>query len=278
MGREIKRVPLDFDWPMNKVWSGFQNPHYEGHCKQCSQCGGSGLSAPAKALQDKWYGYVPFLPAETNSEPFKPDHPHIVARAQRNVEQSPEYYGSGAAAVDREARRLCDHYNSHWMYHLDQRDVAALMKSGRLSELTNSLGRTPTPREVNEWAIGWFLGHDSINRWIVVKAKAKRLGYPTECSICKGRGHVWDSPANKRRAERWKSSEPPSGEGWQMWETVSEGSPVTPVFETPEALVDYLVAVNGYDRGAAEKFIGVGWVPSGMICGGTFKSNLDVLV
>ena len=28
MGRELKRVPLDFDWPLNKPWEGFVNPHY----------------------------------------------------------------------------------------------------------------------------------------------------------------------------------------------------------------------------------------------------------
>lgn len=27
MGREIRRVPLDFDWPIDKVWDGFLNPH-----------------------------------------------------------------------------------------------------------------------------------------------------------------------------------------------------------------------------------------------------------
>ena len=28
MGRELKRVPLDFQWPENKVWDGYLNPHY----------------------------------------------------------------------------------------------------------------------------------------------------------------------------------------------------------------------------------------------------------
>ena len=27
MGRELRRVPLDFNWPLNKVWEGFCNPH-----------------------------------------------------------------------------------------------------------------------------------------------------------------------------------------------------------------------------------------------------------
>lgn len=38
MGREIKRVPLDFDWPLNEVWAGYLMPEaYAG--KQCPDCG-----------------------------------------------------------------------------------------------------------------------------------------------------------------------------------------------------------------------------------------------
>ena len=34
--------------------------------------------------------------------------------------------------------------------------------------------------------------------------------------------------------------EPPEGTGYQLWETVSEGSPVSPVFETKEKLCKWL--------------------------------------
>ena len=37
MGREIKRVPLDFAHPLNEVWPGFVNPHYA----KCADCDGS---------------------------------------------------------------------------------------------------------------------------------------------------------------------------------------------------------------------------------------------
>jgi hypothetical protein len=33
--------------------------------------------------------------------------------------------------------------------------------------------------------------------------------------------------------------EPPKGEGWQMWETTSEGSPQSPVFQTAEELAEW---------------------------------------
>jgi hypothetical protein len=34
MGRELKRVALDFDAPLNKVWAGYINPHY----RSCGAC------------------------------------------------------------------------------------------------------------------------------------------------------------------------------------------------------------------------------------------------
>lgn len=66
---------------------------------------------------------------------------------------------------------------------------------------------------------------------------------------------------------------------FQLWQTVSEGSPVSPPFATREELAQYL-AVNGdyWDqrRGhggwgieAATKFVGVGWAPSLVVTGGT---------
>lgn len=72
--------------------------------------------------------------------------------------------------------------------------------------------------------------------------------------------------------------EPPEGEGWQVWETVSEGAPVSPVFTTGEDLVDYLVdkgdvwsqkrRADGEEdpppsRAAAKYFVfEAGWAPS----------------
>lgn len=59
---------------------------------------------------------------------------------------------------------------------------------------------------------------------------------------------------------------------FQVYETVSEGTPVTPHFATKAELVDYLVAhgdfwdqhrgEGGWSRKAAEQFVGSEWAPS----------------
>lgn len=57
------------------------------------------------------------------------------------------------------------------------------------------------------------------------------------CTHCEGEGI---SPDHLEDYEKWESYEPPSGEGWQVWENVSEGSPITPVFKTGQELIEHL--------------------------------------
>lgn len=65
---------------------------------------------------------------------------------------------------------------------------------------------------------------------------------------------------------------------YQMYETVSEGTPVSPPFETKGQLIDYLVdngdfwdqkrGAGGWDRDAASSFVAIGWSPSLVIYDG----------
>ena len=95
--------------------------------------------------------------------------------------------------------------------------------------------------------------------------------------------------------EYWEYDYPPdpkthrpkfSNPTWfQVYETVSEGTPVTPPFATKAALVDYLVengdfwdksrGDGGWKRANAEKFVSSGWSPSGMIMAGAVSTPRD---
>jgi hypothetical protein len=76
----------------------------------------------------------------------------------------------------------------------------------------------------------------------------------------------------------------PSGEGWQVWENVTEGSPVSPVFATKGELVDWLTK-NGtggmfdqpLSQEAAVAFVDAGWVMSGAICHGQMMNGAEAL-
>lgn len=167
------------------------------------------------------------------------------------------------SAVRREARRLyrvC--YRDQWCHHLIQADVEALLEADRLwhftrvprdgaqalvvairmafhdtnSWLPEANGHHPTAAEVNAWSRGRGLGHDSLNAGICIEARCKREGVPWSCARCNGSGRVWPSEEIKRQCDEWKEEEPPVGDGYQLWEDCSEGSPVSPVFATIEDL------------------------------------------
>ncbi len=57
MGRELKRVRLDFNWPIGKIWHGYINPFYK-HSKKCVACDGRGSSPETRLLESMWYGKV----------------------------------------------------------------------------------------------------------------------------------------------------------------------------------------------------------------------------
>lgn len=63
---------------------------------------------------------------------------------------------------------------------------------------------------------------------------------------------------------------------YQIYETVSEGTPVSPVFTNLDDLVEWLVD-QGHSRKAAEAFAKSGWVPSMMIDerAGVYATGID---
>lgn len=82
------------------------------------------------------------------------------------------------------------------------------------------------------------------------------------------RGHD-RSPNPDYYRPRWDAD---TASWFQVYETVSEGTPVTPPFATREELVDYLVqngdlsdqkyGRGGWDRAAATSLVAQGWAPS----------------
>lgn len=281
MGREVRRVPLDFGWPLHEVWSGFLVPdRLDGMA--CEACDSSGYSPRARYLHAMWYGNTPFHPEDNGSIPLRPDTPAVHAFAARNVASATWCQGSGEQAVTLEAQRLADLWNGMWCHHLSTEDVTALLEANRLWDLTSRWTPetgwqpvdppvVPTPEQVNEWSLRSF-GHDSVNASCVIRARCAREGVPEECATCHGEGELEVYPGQREEREDWTSIGPPDGEGWQLWETVTEGSPISPVFPSGEELARWLSSPEGArannQRGnpmpyeTALAFVRKGWAPT----------------
>jgi len=80
------------------------------------------------------------------------------------------------------------------------------------------------------------------------------------CPTCKGHASLERYEGQRAEAEAWEWTQPPTGEGWQMWETTSEGSPTSPVFATPEELAEWCAdgtTVFGRNKIPADKWLAI---------------------
>jgi len=279
MGREIHRVPLDFSWPLRSRWEGYVNPFYK-NMRECPACGGSGYNRVGKFLSDTWYrnSCEDMFGAFFGDNILSAWDRHKLARAG---------WSEAVCGNIEMAKKFQFTVLAHWSDKLVQEEIDALIERGRLRDFTHTWTKAdgwqpkkdvknPTPDEVAVWAANG-MGHDAVNRGICIETRAKRFGIDDlDCKKCDGSGEFWSSPEDKIAAEEWESSDPPIGDGWQMWETTSEGSPISPVFDTPEKLARWLADTRASTFGSMtasydtwmKMIVGSGWSPSCVVVSG----------
>lgn len=240
MGREVKRVALDFSWPTNKVWEGFLPPEVlQG--ENCPDCQG-GQTHAGWWLQELSYRFG--MLAQDIGEQERPDghklHPWLAE------DQHPH-----------------GHWNDNHRFEVDRpsADIVDLMVG-----LSKFIDREETPESLKSRMNG--------GQYIVYRALLKAAGMEdlVVCKTCNGEGTLEAYEGQREEAAKWGETEPPAGEGWQVWETVSEGSPISPVFADREGLIRWLMS-KAYNWGAsrpltreqAENFTASGWAPTAVI-------------
>ena len=141
-------------------------------------------------------------------------------------------------------------------------------------------GRKVTAEMVNYWSM-FGLGHDSLNQWVCVKARAQREGIDPYCPKCKGEGYFWESKEDEENCNNWEKEEPPTGAAYQIWETVSAGSPASPPFENPEDLAQWMVendtslTADTSFEGWMKFILGDGWAPSTLSVNGVPLNGVE---
>lgn len=233
MGREVKRVAKNFNWPLKKTWEGFINPHY----RKCEACDGCGETSAMTRLSELMR--LVLLSGEDTVRK------HGVV---------PHPYFSHCSGLHRTTGKVV---------------------SPDMLELASGLAG----REIS------FMGFDSSAAWAATRKVIAAAGLPETwgtCSVCGGEGQ---DPACKEAYDAWTPTPPPDGDGWQMWETTSEGSPISPVCDTPEQLARWLASAGasafGSDTATYEQWlamIGEGWAMSAVIIDGTMMSGVAAAV
>lgn len=150
--------------------------------------------------------------------------------------------------------------------------------------LPYSNGYRPTAEEIMDWNMQSAMALSGYHQHVCIEARCKREGIPCLCPACNGHGSYWEPVESEKLCDEWEHTEPPAGEGYQCWETVSEGSPISPVFATPEELATYMAnhpwgAMDDCSYEDWMTFInGPGWAPSMIISNGEMKSGVKAMV
>jgi len=227
--RELKRVPLDFDWPLSKIWKGFINPHY----KPCPANGVTcfGGSTAAGRWMDAITRFIAMMGQEAAEAAYAGQfaghgrvypHPYL-----RDWDQAPHYdipqevsdkINQFQETRDR-MRVLHDHLTTHPPDVLPLTDEMLALVEGLAEEKIQGIGGS-TAYKIHK-------------RLLKVAKMPKTWGV---CQVCSGESM---DLAHKEAYEAWQEEEPPIGPGWQLWEDVSEGSPISPVFRTAAELADW---------------------------------------
>jgi hypothetical protein len=262
MGRELRRVPLDFDWPLKKVWFGFVNPHYR-ECPAAAQNQCSGGTNPSGMWLDAISRLIAMVGEHAAQEAHQDNlrergwtwpHPYLQEWQQAPRTEWPRDVIERMRAITDTAEKNREMHR----YHLA--NPPRLLSFGpELVALVNGLSGGQELSAFNSCRISY-----EIRKKLLASAGLDNETFG-RCAVCNGEGI---DPAAKEAYEAWESTPPPDGEGWQLWETVSEGSPVSPVFATRDAFVDFLVD-EGWSRDGAEHFADVGWAPSAIAVVGT---------
>ncbi len=98
-------------------------------------------------------------------------------------------------------------------------------------------------------------------------------------------GYFWDWHGDPPSEESYRPEFETEPTWLRVYETVTEGTPVSPAFATADELIDYLCEHGDYwakergtpppSRKAATQFVSGGWAPSMVISGGVVKCGID---
>jgi hypothetical protein len=289
VGREVKRVALDFEWPLGKVWEGFVLPErLVGN--RCPDCEGG------KTHFGHWLSEFCHLIAMLGGdvqEQKRGDRLHPwLAKSPRAHGHFECYVGdrwTHLGDLSRGERRAARTAPSRFVLDRPGDDALPFLRGilRRYYEIRAAgddeyadlyRGREAPPIEEIASTGGISGVGDGVGNvqfaLVGVLADAAGVEDSFACPTCKGQGRLEEYEGQFAEADAWEPYEPPAGQGWQMWETVSEGSPASPVFPDAEALAEWLTTTEGgaaagpsgqpFTIEQARGFVGAGWAPTGL--------------
>jgi len=177
-GRVIQPNWKEHNWRLDE-YNELVNFYFEIYRKnhECSHCKGSGLNKATYQLSEDWYDFE-----ETGRKwCYKLTDVEVLALAK-----------SG---------RLHNFVKDN--FHFDNETNKWVMWQNGKKVVLDEMPQLPTADEVNDKAKnGRGIGHDAINRWVCIEARAKHLGIYGKCEHCEG-GYIYDEDKARVALQLW---------------------------------------------------------------------------
>jgi hypothetical protein len=165
----------------------------------CEHCGGTGAHPHAQWVSQSFYSHSSPFKRQTIGEMqssaimrgFGAKTHSILGHGNYPSEELLASYGA-------EFRAFCERMRArgHWNDDITEDEAAALIAERRAEP-------GDTAASINAAQHGRGLGHDAINRWILVKRRCERLGLPYSCPVCEGHGSIFTEPAAHASLTLW---------------------------------------------------------------------------
>jgi hypothetical protein len=210
MGRELRRVPMDFDWPMKRIWKGYINPYRGINCPWCydeDEKHSDGMTKEAREYKKAFYGFMNDW--QYIQHPYKPRQQYCPKSKPYSLER--------------------------WEYDFLISDNEWETRKRLFGD-----GEIPSYENITDYFLKYGdMEFDGCIEWALINEYCRRNGYEVLCPHCKGNGTIYINEEIEKLNDEWRPIEPPEGDGYQLWETTSEGSPVSPVFATLDELCEW---------------------------------------
>lgn len=211
------------EWMLKQLAFNPEYPYWGPHEDYMWKGDGKGAGWDSSVITESWADFGPWKLDELN------ECANFYFYVDRDRVACPEQ-GGDCQGYNPETKKISDAFYAHhlpygsiehdlvrWCDKITQDEVEALAAAHRLNgfklhrwdDTQKDWVRTdnpiPTAEEINAQnrAGARFMGHDAINRCILIKARAKRLGVWGQCPKCEGHGEVFTSPTARLGLVLW---------------------------------------------------------------------------
>lgn len=158
--------------------------------KDCPTCAGNSYHPDAQWISESFYSHSSPFKRQT----FREQQAAAIMNSFGSVHKSAIEYGFPSEEVlakyGPEFRAFCERMRTknHWSDDITQDELNILKAEGRVRNAD------ATVEQINAHQRGRGMGHDAINRCILIRARCERLGVPCACPECNGSGYVYTAP------------------------------------------------------------------------------------